>query len=306
MTEEETDKELLEISEDNTSGSVSLVFKTLDLLSKRLVEIQDGHLKSNDFDFYLNELVRKLKNAQPTMSAIENIASRVARYRDLVASEPTSDKITDLLSYISKLKDKLSQDGTKIASHLETLAGLGSRIITISSSSTVNQVISYLHLHNKVTEVIVPESRPRLEGRTTAKLLSEMNVSVTLIVDAGIRLFCDKCDFGLIGADSILNDGSVVNKIGSRILALSCKDAGIPLYVVAESLKFRNDYSQTNPPLITEKPTMEVADQGDVMSVKIRNIYFEVVPANLITKIITENGIFFPDLISKSEWNVEV
>ncbi len=43
----------------------------------------------------------------------------------------------------------------------------------------------------------------------------------------------------VVGADSVLNDGSVVNKTGTFAISLACQEAKIPLYVLCDTLKIR-------------------------------------------------------------------
>lgn len=57
----------------------------------------------------------------------------------------------------------------------------------------------------------------------------------------------------------ILADGSVVNKVGTRLLALAARDAGAPFYVVCETAKFDVISYLGEPPVLEEKESSEVA-----------------------------------------------
>jgi hypothetical protein len=84
--------------------------------------------------------------------------------------------------------------------------------------------------------VIVCESRPLCEGCAMAQRLAAAGLQVTLITDAQAGVFVEQADAVLLGADAVTPDG-VVNKVGSRLLALAAKAAGVPVLAVADSLK---------------------------------------------------------------------
>ncbi len=281
-----------EISNDRVSGSTLLTNRVLDLLSLYLVRVGGGELELKDFALSFRKFLKRVRELQPSMFAIQNMVDRVAEYQHTISGEAVDMQVKDILNYIAEQKEKMSQDLPRMESNFDSMINQVSRINTLSMSSAVIGCVSNLHAKGKVGEVIVCESRPGFEGRRTAALLSVLGIHVTLIVDSAMRHFCDDCDFALIGADAILGDGSVLNKIGSRMLALSCKDAGIPFYVAAETMKVSRDYSMAIPPKVMEKPAEEVAKQNEIGKAVVKNIYFEVVPSELITSIVTEEGIF--------------
>jgi translation initiation factor 2B subunit (eIF-2B alpha/beta/delta family) len=84
--------------------------------------------------------------------------------------------------------------------------------------------------------VIVCESRPLNEGIVMAQRLAAAGVDVTLITDAQASVFIEESDLVLLGADAVTPAG-VVNKVGSKLLALAAKAAGVPVVAVTDSLK---------------------------------------------------------------------
>lgn len=92
-----------------------------------------------------------------------------------------------------------------------------------------------------------------------------------------------KCDCVIIGADTVLRNRSVVNKVGSFQLALLCNYFQKPFYVITEKSKFslKNEFKQI------EESTDEIWKDAP-KGVAIKNIYFEKIPASLISKIITD------------------
>jgi translation initiation factor eIF-2B subunit delta len=120
-------------------------------------------------------------------------------------------------------------------------------------------------------------------------------VAAELITEAQIPRALQGADLALIGADAFLGDGSAVSKVGSRLLALAARDQGVPFFVLADTIKLAPWLPEEVPPGVWETGRSEdVWDQAPA-GVQIRNATFETVPASLITKYITEEGIREPE-----------
>ncbi|MEM4000566.1 MAG: hypothetical protein QXW86_07290 [Saccharolobus sp.] len=160
-------------------------------------------------------------------------------------------------------------------------------IFTHSYSNTVLECLFRAKIKN--IKVIVTESRPSMEGLKTANVLARKDIPVTLIVDAAAGMFIKNADRVVIGADAILPDNSIINKIGTMLLALAAKESGIPLMVVSEYMKKIQD----NEIVLEERDPLEMVPKRFLKHKKItvRNIFFERVPAQYISFLITEKGI---------------
>jgi translation initiation factor 2B subunit (eIF-2B alpha/beta/delta family) len=145
-----------------------------------------------------------------------------------------------------------------------------------------------LACRQQLERVYVTEGRPRCEGRATAQALAAAGIPVTLLTDAEAGLFISECAAVVIGADSVLADGSVVNKTGSYLLALAARASRpqrVPFLALAEMLKIAP----------AARPHLEEMDPAEVLppdlpGVSARNIYFDRTPASLVSAIITERG----------------
>lgn len=104
--------------------------------------------------------------------------------------------------------------------------------------------------------VIVCESRPLCEGVVMAQRLAAAGLQVTLITDAQAGAFVEEADLVLLGADAVTPAG-VVNKVGSKLLALAAKAAGVPVVAVTDSLK------------VTPGPVAQVALPNTVLQVRL-------------------------------------
>lgn len=156
--------------------------------------------------------------------------------------------------------------------------------------------------------VWVDETRPRNQGSNlTAYELTRHNVPHTLIVDnaGGHLMQHGMVDMVIVGTDRTTRQGDVANKIGTYLKALAAFDNKIPFYVALPSttLDMSINDGLTEIP-IEERNQDEVrymigkGTSGNIESVLIcpettpaSNYGFDVTPARLVTKIITERGV---------------
>jgi methylthioribose-1-phosphate isomerase len=165
-----------------------------------------------------------------------------------------------------------------------------------------------MHRAGQAPHVVVPETRPLLQGsRLTAWELTQAGVDCTLIGDGMIasRLRLGDIACVIVGADRIAANGDVANKIGTYGLALAARAHGIPFYVAAPSSTFDPATPDGSRIPIEQRDASEVASwQGTRTApagVKVWNPAFDMTPAELITAIITDKGIFKPNEIRHSE-----
>ena len=152
----------------------------------------------------------------------------------------------------------------------------------------------------KRIRVIATETRPLLQGaRLTAWELKRDGIPVTVITDNMVGYCFRKkmINLVMVGADRILSDGHVINKIGTYTIAIAAKFHSVPFYVVAPLSTF--DLKST-----VEKVIIEERDAREVKEIRGRKIVpegvpvlnpaFDVTPPDLITAIVTEKGIITP------------
>jgi translation initiation factor 2B subunit (eIF-2B alpha/beta/delta family) len=224
----------------------------------------------------LRATCRQLALARPMNAAIENaVAAAWSRYLE------TNDclrSVDETIEMIELGPEELALAAGKVVPN--------GTIMTHSWSTTVIELLSTM----KPLRVIVSEARPFNEGVRVAKELVRNGISTTLITEAQMALFVHEADAVVVGADTILPEGDFINKIGTRGLALAAKDAEVPFYPVAETLKISAP-SEPLPFSLQEGKAQEICDQKWL---EVRNVYYEVTPARLVTAYVTEHGPLDP------------
>ncbi|MFH0765552.1 MAG: S-methyl-5-thioribose-1-phosphate isomerase [Calditrichota bacterium] len=150
-------------------------------------------------------------------------------------------------------------------------------------------------------KVIACETRPLWQGaRLTAWELTQAGIPFKLIVDSAApwTIARGMVDICIIGADRIAANGDTANKIGSYGLALACREHNIPFYIAAPLSTVDPGCSDLRNIPIEERADSEVKSwsgkQIAPSEAQVFNPAFDVVPAKLITGIITEGKVFLP------------
>jgi methylthioribose-1-phosphate isomerase len=179
-------------------------------------------------------------------------------------------------------------------------------VLATGGIGTALAPIYHLHRMGNAPRVVVPETRPLLQGaRLTAFELVKAHIPATLITDsmAGHFMARGRVDLVLVGADRIAANGDVANKIGTYGLALAAKAHQVPLYVLAPSSTIDPAVADGGSIPIELRPSEEVTGWRGVPAaadgVPAWNPAFDVTPAELVTAIVTDRGVVPPGQISR-------
>jgi methylthioribose-1-phosphate isomerase len=146
--------------------------------------------------------------------------------------------------------------------------------------------------------VYADETRPLLQGsRITAFELQQNGIPVTVICDnmAATVMQQGKVQAVIVGTDRVAANGDVANKIGTLGVAILAQHFNIPFLVAAPTSSI--DLSlPTGAQIPIEQRSPEEISRGfgkitAPKNVDIFNPAFDVTPSNLVTAIITENGV---------------
>ncbi len=191
----------------------------------------------------------------------------------------------------------LIEDGDTIIHHCNTGA------LAVVDWGTALGVVRTAHEQGKHVHVLVDETRPRLQGaRLTAWELQQYGIPFEIISDnmAGHFLHTGQVQKVLFGADRIVANGDIANKIGTYMLSLAAHDNGVPVYSVAPTSTIDLSLVDGSQILIEERDPDEVlgiqfhGERVTPPGAKARNPAFDVTPNRLITAIVTENGVVYP------------
>ena len=264
------DELISEIIEDSSSGASQLTLKAANAYLKLL----EGKPSLRA----VRRLTKLLTSARPSMPSIANMAYRIQSLTSEYVSKgiELEEALSEAVRVaVSEYKESLR----KVLRNAQEVLGRYDSVLTHSYSSTVAAAVE----GNDRLRVYVTESRPGYEGRRLAERLARRGLRVTLIVDAAASYVLERepVDAVVIGCDAILDDGSIANKIGSKMIALAAKQFEIPLNVITDLWKaaIHGFSPELHPP--------EEVYEG-VERISILNPYFEIVPSSLISLFVSE------------------
>lgn len=226
-----------------------------------------------------------------------SVAGPVAALREALVAEATAIREED-----RAMCERIGAHGAPLLAGGATVCTVcNAGVLATGGIGTALAPIYTAHREGRRLQVVVPETRPLLQGsRLTAWELARSGVPATVITDGMVasRLSRGDVSLVLVGADRIAANGDVVNKIGTYGLALAARAHGIPFYVAAPSSTLdlatpsgaRVPIEERSPDEVTGWQGHRAAPAG----VSVWNPAFDVTPAELVTAVITDRGVFAP------------
>ncbi|MEA3378316.1 MAG: hypothetical protein U9Q69_01630 [Nanoarchaeota archaeon] len=263
--------------------------------------IYASKIKSKDSKLFFKELEKaklELFNSRPTEPEMRNYLNYILFY----LKKSNLGGVYEL----KRLTKKLVKEILEIRNNnFEKLTEYGSTLIK-------KNFIVYTHCHSSsVTQSLIKakkpfavhntETRPKFQGRKTARELAKNKIKVIHYVDSGMNLALKKADLVMLGADSVTTT-HFINKIGTSMVVDIADKLGIPIYVCTASLSFNAQTIHGKDEVIEQRQAREVwisAPKG----IKIINPAFERIKLEKVTAIVSDLGILKPDTFIQEAMN---
>jgi translation initiation factor 2B subunit (eIF-2B alpha/beta/delta family) len=279
MADRESERLLHEIQSDHRSGALALTRRAGDALRALAQELQNEPEDRARLEIEL--FAQRLSEAQPAMASIRNLAERA---RSAVRQRGPEA----MLDVADAFLRALAESTPKIVEHASDLVFSSQKIITISFSTTVLEILLNAKRRGISCAVICPESRPLLEGVELARALGEREIPATICADALGPSLVAKSDLVLVGGDALAPQG-LVNKIGTYPLALAAREANVPFIAALSELKFLSEF---DPGRLPEMDPDELLPNPPPRNVRVLNRYFDLTPLDMLSQVVTEERIY--------------
>ena len=290
----ETSKKIKEVKIQGATMISKIIVEALRIYSEQVKAKSVGEFK-NKMRKARDVLLSQRPTEPMSRNACKFIFASVKNKRSVEsAKEEFQKSCSGFVKIIEEARRKISFYGARMIGNSEN-------ILTHCHSSLVEESFKVAKETGKKFYVFNTETRPLLQGRITARNLLKMKIPVTMVTDSsaaflisrysGKKLMMQRV---IIGSDAILEDGSVINKIGSFGISLVSFYEKVPLYVITSLLKFSPAYRIK----IEKRPAGEVwyrAPQG----LKVINFAFDIVPNQFIANIVCEAGIIRPQEVKQ-------
>jgi translation initiation factor eIF-2B subunit alpha len=271
---------------------------------------------------YLTEVVSK--SSEPTMMGLK-IELKAAADRLMKTGEASPFSISAACDIFHRFVTRTAQDipdidkcKTKLVERGESFACMArdarDRISHYALRFIRNNKKILIHGYSRVVlaclvsaakegrhfSVVVSEGRPDCAGHVAAAELKEHGIPVSLIVDGAIGYIMEQVDLVLLGAEGIVENGGIINKVGSYQASIVAKSMQRPVYVAAECYKFARVFPLNQQDVasvggITHKGDKQ-SEQSDTPQVE--NPLRDYTPPNFITLLFTDLGVLTPSAVS--------
>jgi len=268
-----------------------------------------------EFLSQLQHSAQQFKDTRPTgvnlFWAVDRVLNKIKE-----ASDESVESLKNVtLSEAQEIADEDVEMNRKMGEHGSKLIADGDTVMTHCNAGALATVgygtaLGIIHTaweQGKKISVIVPETRPKLQGaRLTAYELRSMGIPFTLITDnmVGYVMSMRGVDKVFVGADRIVRD-AVVNKIGTYSIAVLAHEHKVPFYPAAPSSSFDLDHTAKDviieeraPEEVTRIGTKTIAPRGT----KALNPAFDITPMKYVTAVVCEKGVFTLKQLQKQLW----
>ena len=248
---------------------------------------------SNEFLREVSKTIDILSKVRPTEPMLRNVMRMVREYGVQNRRKDVKLLTSGISAYCIKLLKEMDESVERLKEYGAKYLPEKATVITHCHSSTVTGIIKKAVKMGKEIEVIACETRPRYQGRITAKELAREGIEVTFIVDGAMNYFAKKADLALVGADAITAAGDLINKVGTSTLARIMRINDKSFFSAAETLKY-DPLTQYGLREEIEERSPDEVWKVKMKNLKIRNPAFDVTAAKYINAYITERGIIPP------------
>jgi methylthioribose-1-phosphate isomerase len=235
-------------------------------------------------------LDRMLSIAEGAGSSPEQVIERLRHEATAILEEDRA-----MCRAIGRFGAELIPDGARVLTHCNAGAlatgGIGTALAAIYTA--VEQ--------GKRVHVYADETRPLLQGaRLTAWELGRAGIGVTVLADGAAAALMRSGSVGLclVGADRIVANGDVTNKVGTYGVAIAARRHDIPFYVAAPTSTFDAHTARGADVEIEQRGADEIrcgfGAQTAPAAARIYNPAFDVTPAELVTAMVSDRGVHRP------------
>jgi translation initiation factor 2B subunit (eIF-2B alpha/beta/delta family) len=316
----ELPQELREALGDRRLGASEIEQRLLQGLIGRLDPEGGGDGTGEGIEDLLTALTAEIRERQPAMANLLQLANRAWLLWERRAGTPEvarrlARQWRDRLDRLRHAEEAL---GRHLVAWAEERWGSPGRqrpdervtVLTLSRSGTVRAGLTALREAGWDPVVRVGEGRPGNEGRDQARDLRDPDggrgIDARLVTDAAVVALAAGSSWVesgapdaepadpartavVVGADAV-GPEAFLNKVGTRALAAAAGERGVPVLVVADAAKVLPEELFAS----LEPPAAPAAELDPPAGVPALNVYFEVIPLRLVTRVVSEDGVVEP------------
>ena len=205
------------------------------------------------------------------------------------------------------IQERITIAGQAIATSATERIQDGDVILTFAKSSIIHQTLEKALHQGKRFKVIVADSRPLFEGKTLARQLANLGIQVQYCLLHAISHVIKEVTKVFLGAHAMTSNGRLYSRCGTALIAMTAKEADLPVIVCCESVKFSdrvaldsivmNEIAPPDELLGSDDTGSPLSQWKDTPNLQLLNLMYDLTPADYINMVITEYGSLPPSSV---------
>jgi translation initiation factor 2B subunit (eIF-2B alpha/beta/delta family) len=301
---------LADVADDETHGSAQISVRALAVLRDTAGDAERNAESDAAGDWQsVAETARALRESHPGMAPLRTRIDRVLAESDgtpAAVRRRAETAVAEALSADDGAAAVASERLYEVAADANGTDDADADRPTVLTCSRSGTVAEALRRTEPRPNVVVTDSRPGGEGVGVAESLARefhegdaADATVTLVPDSAVAQVLAEAetvdapdvDAVLVGSDAVLPDASVVNKVGTRGVALAADAADVPVFVVTA-----RDKISGSDEFVPESVDATAVYDGDAPLDVVAPL-FDRTPADLVTAVLTEDGPLPPEAV---------
>jgi len=228
---------------------------------------------------------------KPDTALYRNLAGLLTRAGSSGGSTAVSAAARELSDYRRAAHQGLADSARAVLEDSETL-------LVHDYSSTVRSILIELGA-TRSHRIVTTSGEPLGQGLRVARLAASFGHRVTFVPDMSVARVIAEVDHYLTGVESYYADGSLANTVGTFMLALLCRESGVPVLAATETFKYDQECpsaikAELTARLLNLAPNLVTAESLGFQTVQ---YVLDAVPASVVTSFVTEKGVCPPGLV---------
>ncbi|XP_053609085.1 translation initiation factor eIF2B subunit delta [Plodia interpunctella] len=232
-------------------------------------------------------------------NAVKYFRHQLTQLPNTVDEYDAKKKLQDVID--NYIHEQIDTAGEAISLAVRNKILPGDTILTFGCSSLIERILTEAWADKPLFSTVVVGHRTNDSGREMLRRLSAKGLPTTYIDITAISFFMKNVNKVVLGASSLLVNGSVLGALGSAQTALAARAHNVPLLVACETHKFcdrvqtdafvYNELGDPDDLIDKTDDNSPLKDWRSNPNLTPLNIIYDVTPPNLVTAVVTELAI---------------
>ncbi|CAB3402129.1 unnamed protein product [Caenorhabditis bovis] len=250
----------------------------------------------------LEGVVQAMQKTDYSSTSIRSATDLFRRFISLAPADLLDQAdFSKLLEYYRKrgcsFIERVSRSRSLISKYSRPFFRNNINILTHSYSKVILEAMRDAQSSGVKFHVWVTESQPDASGKRMFEELKKLGIQTTLILDSCVGYIMERMQMVVVGAEGVMETGGIINKIGTLNVAIVAKTMNVPVFVMAESIKFVKEYPLNQADIPKEfKYRTSVIENKDL---NVEHPEVDYTPPQYLNLLITDLGILPPAAVGE-------